>query len=569
MYSAALSDVEIISRCQSGALLDDIDRFDIDGIEASLLDRSVSLHNAGQIDLLALTQTAQFNSLSTSEFFVRQDFFCKAIPRLQTQALLLMQAVKALVVRGGADLMANRPYEAFRDWCAADRTRSDAIIAAAEAGDVQASAFVTFAFTALGDATLARSFVEKHSDERRLSAMFALGRIKPVDVVDAEDSISVLLPFVDAAYDETPRYNALMSLLNICCQYLDLAAVYLPKAIVAATVSPTPGLQFNLARALWLHAKLFDRSSIKYMLDALKTVDPALGGVVNEVDQALKTLLETPNGDLALHFLCEILARDDGFELKQFKSVRHDLASGDRDRLFRLLVRWLSTDNSNLGVAAQQIVTAGEHAAPFQNTTGDLGLNGADHIFLAYKTLGWLFLNDVVAASILVACLRGCDRATAKIIGSLLFDPLLLNYGGKAFEYLKTIKNGDLAHGPVKAALKAAAAYAKGLEIDQPIKELRPSEYQRSVERRHAHDVMRKIRKDAEKHSVLFNLVHRSVLLYGRRSITYVQEPGRKRRPVSMDLHSFSHSFELPRCEVIDPVGLSVMLLTLRSVRRK
>jgi hypothetical protein len=64
---------------------------------------------------------------------------------------------------------------------------------------------------------------------------------------------------------------------------------------------------------------------------------------------------------------------------------------------------------------------------------------------------------------------------------------------------------------------------------------------------------MRKIQKDAEKQSVLFNLVHRSVLLYGRRSITYVQEPGNKRRPVSMDLHSFSHSIELPRSEVIDP----------------
>ena len=80
---------------------------------------------------------------------------------------------------------------------------------------------------------------------------------------------------------------------------------------------------------------------------------------------------------------------------------------------------------------------------------------------------------------------------------------------------------------------------------------------------------MRKTQKDAEKQSVLLSLVHRSVLLYGRRSITYVQEPGGKRRPVSMDMHSISHSFELPRSEIIDPVGLSVMLLTFRSARRK
>jgi hypothetical protein len=60
-----------------------------------------------------------------------------------------MQAIQVLVAKGGADLMANRPYEAFREWCAADPTRAHAIIAAAEAGDAQNIAFVTFAFTAL------------------------------------------------------------------------------------------------------------------------------------------------------------------------------------------------------------------------------------------------------------------------------------------------------------------------------------------------------------------------------------------------------------------------------------
>jgi hypothetical protein len=161
------------------------------------------------------------------------------------------------------------------------------------------------------------------------------------------------------------------------------------------------------------------------------------------------------------------------------------------------------------------------------------------------------------------------SRPPQKTIGELLFDPLLVNYGGAARDYLKAIKKGDPAYGPVKAALKAADVYVKGLQIDPQVKELRPSEYQYSVERRRTHDMMQTARKDAEKQSVLLSLVHRSVLLYGRRSITYVQEPGKKSRPVSIDMHSFSHSFELPRCEVIDPVGLSIMLLAFRSKKRK
>jgi hypothetical protein len=568
--AVSLTDVEIIARCHSGALLEDIDRFDRDGPDpASLLNRCVALHNSGQIDLLALTKTEQFASISGFDFFIKQNFFCDAIPQLQTAAPPLLQAVQALVAKGGADLAANRPYEAFRDWCAADLTRAHAIVAAAEAGDVQAIAFVTFAFTALGAAALARSFVGKYSDERRLSALFALGRIEPVDAKDAEESIGVLLPFVDSAYAEAARCNALMPLLDICKQFPALAPAYLPKAIAAATVTPTPGLLLNLAQALWLHVKLFDRASIKCALDALKATDPAVGGIVQALDVALKTMLETPNGDLALDFLTDILAPDNGFDLDQFKSVKQDLAGGDRDRLFKLLVRWLISGNSNLGGFAPHILNTGERAVPFDTSTADLGLTGPDHIFLAHKTLGWLFINEVVAASILVACLRGCDPATGKTIGELLFDPLLVNYGGKARDYLRTIKKGDNAYRPVKAALKAADLFVKGRKIDPQIKELRPSEYQRGVERRHTHDLMRNAQKDAEKQSVFLSLVHRSVLLYGRRSITYVQEPGNKRRPVSMDMRSFSHSFELPRSEIIDPVGLSIMLLTFRSAKRK
>jgi hypothetical protein len=341
--AVALTDAEIIARCLSGALLDDIDRFDREGTDpASLLNRCVSLHNSGQIDLLALTTKEQFSSLSGFDFFVKQNFFCDAIPQLQTAAPPLMQAVQALVAKGGADLTANRPYEAFRNWCAADPTRAHAIVAASEAGDVQAIAFVTFAFTGLGGAALARSFVGRYSDERRLSALFALGRIKATDARDAEDSIGVLMPFVAAAHDEGTRRNALMPLLDICGQFPELAPAYLPKAIAAAAVTPTPGLLLNLAQALWSHVKLFDRASIECALGALKATDPALGGIVHSLDDALKAILETPNGDLALDFLTDILAPDNGFDLKQFESVKHDLTAGDRDRLFRLLVRWLN-----------------------------------------------------------------------------------------------------------------------------------------------------------------------------------------------------------------------------------
>ncbi|MBR1195695.1 hypothetical protein JQ574_06620 [Bradyrhizobium sp. AUGA SZCCT0158] len=512
---------------------------------------------------------ARFDSLGGSAFFERQNFFYRAIPLLETTAPPLMEAVEALVSKGGNDLASNRPYEAFRNWCIADLTRAHAIVASARAGDPQAVAFVTFALTALDDSALARSFAEDFSDKRRLSALFALGRIKPVDLMDAENTVGVLLPFVDPSNDEAPRCNALMSLLETCKRFPDLGPVWVPKAIAAATVTPTPGLLFNMARAIWDYIELFDRTSLERALNALKATDPAMEGIIKQIDIALEKILATSNEDLAQDFLTEVIASGNGVDLEKFPSTKHNIANGDRGRLFKLLVRWLTSGDSNLEASSPKILSTGEPPIPFDTSTADLGLSEPDHIFLVHKAVGWLFMNNVAAASILVACLRGCDAATAAVISGLLFDPLLVNYGGKARDYLHTIKSGDVAYQSVKKALNAADIFLKGLRIDPPIKELRPSEQQLSVMRRHDYDWMRGVRKDAEKRSIFFGLVHRSIILYGRRSITFVREPDGRRRAVSMDMHSFSHAIELPRSEIVDPVGLSIAILSLRSASRK
>ena len=349
---------------------------------------------------MGLTGTPPFAALTGHTFFTLQHFFCKVIPQIATPAGPLMHAVKALVAKGGNDLAANVPNEAFRNWCAVDLGRARAIVNAAERGDALSIAFVTFALHALGDVALARSFVTNYSDEGRLSGLFVLGLIKPADVKEAEDTIAVLLPIVGAEQDDVARGNALISVLNICKQFPALASVSVPKVISNGTVTPGPMVLLNLAQALWLHVPLMDRTSAKSALNALKATDPAHGGIIHNLDIALNTLLMTPNGDLALDLLTDVLSRGDGsFGLEQFESIKHELATGDRDRLFRLLVRWLLTGNAQLCSSAPKFLSTGERAVPFDTSTARMGLTDADHMFLAYKTLGWLFTIDVVAAS--------------------------------------------------------------------------------------------------------------------------------------------------------------------------
>src|SRR6201999_2257583 len=136
------------------------------------------------------------------------------------------------------------------------------------------------------------------------------------------------------------------------------------------------------------HRGLFDRASIQNALDLLKRVDSSLNGILHAIDVALKSLLETANSDVALDFLTDVLGTDGGFELSQFETVKHDLTRRNPDRLFKLLVRWLISGNSNLGVAAQDLLVTGDRLVPFDTTTSELGLTGPDCEFLAIKALG-------------------------------------------------------------------------------------------------------------------------------------------------------------------------------------
>jgi hypothetical protein len=80
-------------------------------------------------------------------------------------------------------------------------------------------------------------------------------------------------------------------------------------------------------------------------------------------------------------------------------------------------------------------------------------------------------------------------------------------------------------------------------------------------------DEMQDARKEAEKQSVFLSLVSRSVVLHGRRTLSYVQAQGQNIEPMEMELHAHSFEFEMPRQEVLDPIGIDYVLRVFRAER--
>lgn len=532
--------------------------------EEPFIQRCIDLHNCGDIDLIAVTSQPAFAKVTGMEFFAAQHLYCEAIPKLRTDIEPLMQCCRILVDRGGSDGAATFPYEAFRSWCRNNPDGAAAVIRDARADNSLAKQFVAFALQACEDANSAIDFIQSYKDERRLAGMAALSAMSFSDDIEAGHAIAAVEPFVDSSSDDHLRFSALVAAFDLLKGRNDTEAQ--TRLIEAASVRPGPETLCGIARVLLLYGPTLNSEALKVALSALESLDTAHGGTVRIVDLALQRLLESSGGSLAVDLLTAIL-RDDKLTIENFPSTAHGLRSKDSKRLYEIIVRWFLSGSLALCNNAGELI--GLRQAPFDTDATALRLTSSQLVFLCRKAIGWLFLKPVVCCSIIVSVLRIRDKEVHDQVVELLFDPILLSYGGDARSYLRGISPADPAFNAVQEALNRDEAHYSALMAIGIIKELHPGDYQRTVVQRRTRDQMRKAVKSAQDQSVLLSLVHRSTILYGKRALTYVQDPDGGVRAVAIDPKPISTKFELPRREIVDPVGLDYQLRMFRAERLK
>jgi hypothetical protein len=219
----------------------------------------------------------------------------------------------------------------------------------------------------------------------------------------------------------------------------------------------------------------------------------------------------TKSEALVLHFLT-VKLQDGKLTAEDFKTTAHELTHGNPQRLYELIVRWSLSGSIALCSNVSQLVGIDKERA-FDTTVQPLGLTPVQQLFLCREAIGFLFIKSVALCSIIVSVLRAGDRNVEGPVTELLFDPILLSYGGDAKEYLKRIPATDLAYRPIQNALAKDEDFHARLDATGTIRELHPSDYQRDVMRQRIHDEMRTAQKMAESKSVLLSLVHRSTIL--------------------------------------------------------
>jgi hypothetical protein len=205
-----------------------------------------------------------------------------------------------------------------------------------------------------------------------------------------------------------------------------------------------------------------------------------------------------------------------------------------------------------------------DEALPNGFSEADKKLEPHQIIFIFRKALGFLFIKPVSCCSVLVWALRSGNQEVQSAAIAHLFDIILVSYGGEASDYLKTISADDCAHPFVSDALAKQGEYHDKLKSADSIRELEPSDFQRAITSKKSCDEMAEAHKKAQKKSMLLSLVTRQVILYGRRTRSYVYGADGAHKSVDMEMHSFSASFEMPRRDILDPVGLNHILAVFR-----
>ena len=386
--------------------------------------------------------------------------------------------------------------------------------------------------------------------------MTALAEMIFTDPSEAQKAINALEPLVDDTRDDQVRGCALLAAFGVLKKLDDRGRS--KRLVQAASRDPGPFTLNALARTVFLHRALLNDEALRIALAGLEAIKPEHAGTVQTIDVALRQLLGTASEGLALDFLTAKL-RDEKLCVENFATTAHELTSGNPQRLYELIVRWFISGNTALCRNASKLVGI-DRKRSFDTTVRPLGLSAEQQLFLCRKAIGFLFLKPVACCSIIVSILRAGNKDVEGPAAELLFNPILLNYGGDAKDYLKGIPATDPAYRPVQNALAKDAQFRAELMAIGTIKELHPSEYQRDVVRQQEHDVFRTAYKRAESKSVLLALAHRSTMLYGKRSLTYITDSEGAHRAIMTDLASFETSVELPLREILDPVGLDYML---------
>lgn len=562
----------ILTEASTGALLGTIAGAPYDHAE-QWADRLATLHNERSLDLIAAFASDNITCLDNQTFFRIQRVFCLALPKISCSVAEAVTISRVFFERAEPDLAAGAAYAALRDWLQLQPHRSDEALTIIQK-DLDGDIGIVHHVLLAGAKHDLQKYVEEalhlsHQSQPHIRhrALFALGRM------DLEHHNAILRRVLERLTQvfrspdtDQDAAHAMEAALTLHLRTGGRFAHVLESVLVEASANPSPIMRHTIAAAFRFGREEYTEVMIDAILSILRHADRDAPDTIDRIDLTLSRWDLDDDRKRVLRFLSSLLTHTDAaIGIDALPEFRASLINGSRHLLPWYVVSFLLTGHPRLCRAAYDLLPDNGAPARLDIDLETFALDSPWIPFLARKIIGYCLTKIQSASALLLSCLRAACPDNRDELESLVLSSFLLNYP-TAIEYLEAaVSPADPAAMSVTRLSSSLDAYLVGLKRAGVCTAFQPPERQQQFQARQQADLVRKIWKEAKKRATLLQFTTQSIVLYGAGSI-YYQHAHADSSPTRKEMSFASHrqTIDLPRLQVIDPVGLQNVIVSFQ-----
>ncbi|WP_273838124.1 hypothetical protein [Providencia rettgeri] len=537
--------------------------------EESTLAKALSeLHNSGAIDFVKIVKGIDKSSYK-NDFFSIIDTFENALPLLNSK----VEDVLHCLVHLAQQVDSIGVYGAFQHFCSAEAKRSkDSVEFILMQNELNAYApFLSYSILAYDSNCMAeaiqttKSVIANRNQAVRNQAYFVLGRL---NVDETQTSIILGLLTNSAIIEDDTDCHA--SILKAILHFGEKHQSYWSqiKEFLTTFVKSFPPENLNvISHIVAFQSDNLPESILRLLIKQLANTAPEHKSTIDNIDYLLVNLIKKDLCSLAIELLESIFAV--GVKFISLDYFSRKLLCEHQELRNYIITKWFLSGELSLCHATSDLLynAMGKDI----ELKADMALLGDDkkQVFVSHKAIGWLFTRPVAAASFILSICETASTTTLNNLERILYEPLLLSYPGELKQFFQSCIDKNVQVQLCKNLLGKLETYHADIVKVSELKELMaPSEnvraYWKSVDKD-----MQKAHDEASKSSIFQLIATKQKLLYGNSSIYYVHNGDGTSVRQEAQMHSFSHSTEMPRLNVLDPESLDYYLRIYRYEKMK
>ena len=538
----------------------------------------IYLHNDNEIDIIDEFQHLRNRSDSKGDFFLTKRILEKALPHLNSPVHKVMSCVTSLIGEAGQNLCAGELIPPFTEFCKIEPSRVakalELILSSSEQyNNLLPSVLIAGVQADMGKYVEETIILCTHDEiSLRSNALFALGRIElPAASEYLASVMDCLADVAEKEYHDQVLCNLVRTVCTLCIS--DNSKVEKGEKILETVLPKGGDLTLNTASSVFEYElKKLPEQLLEVLLPFLIDVNPDHASTLSNIGFGITSLLKRDDPEKGIDFLERLLLRHKGkLTIDSLDHLVHSISSQNA-LLNTLLTRWFLSGEYVLCNAVRTIVETKYLDEPLLeiDQTEIPSDNPVLYVFVARKIIGFLFMKPISCTSLLLSLMEATENEDVLTdLGTLLFDPILLNFSGKPYDFLK--EKMEHSSKPVQAeiqrAIDAIDNYLEALRSIPDIPEMHPSQEQIEAKMRQHGRLMAESFKETQKNSIMNLICSKSVLLYGNVSIMHPQDGSGKTNRMEIPMQHHEVSFEVPRQDDIDPFGLNHMLRVFKGER--